>query len=611
MSLSSRKSPLAIRERVQFDNLESALLEWGYEWKSGQLVDVECSNDSLSESEIASIESGKFSEQDMKSLLAHKSKGAKYLGWEIWRAVTFNRPYSIEKILSDWAALKEIRHWMSQQPLEDLKKMALVEILSENSENIDGEPIERIRFQPQKLLGVGVRFAWQAERFCELYKELCVEGRPWGSCYQPGHTAVLKIATTVNYNRLPLWVKKVVVNSSNPVQIERVGNIWRLINCAKAWKHAPALPKGIAEKVGRMSVRSRLLANFAWREVNRLNEYKTWDEVVVPRSEIVQRFWLEFRRLSNLPILELLKEKFEDIYDKKDFNTLRTWAEQTLNLPFGFLLEIWGSYKNSIFNDIAEKMADFLSPAEVCQRYFGTRGKATQKAFSACAGKNQWKWASALAFGNPDLAQKYLSLPQCVEFEPDAVELLKTIGDGPTLRMVSTTTFKVRGEVKPVEKFHVKDSGYLWSHIKNKPELGRVRCWLSLHEDLARQFVKEQPNESLKIHPDWQPLNGMCAVDGSWEIEIPHNTSTLKYWGEKLHHCVGGYGPKINSGGCIILGVKIDGIITYTVEMCPDSWSKGKQWSCNQFYGVRNSSAPRELKRSVLEALNQAVNILI
>lgn len=612
MSLSSRKSALAVRERIQFDNLNSMLLEWGYEWKSGQLIDIESKDDSLNEAEIASIESGEYSEEDMRKLLAPKSRGAKYLGWQIWRGLR-EKEYSVKEICSDWAALKEIRHWMSKQPINDLKRMDLVDAYDKY---VDYERIDFVRFRPQKLLSIGCRFAWQAERFCFLYKELCLENRPWGSWYQPNHSAVFAIATTPNYNRLPLWVKKAMINSWQPIENERVGNIWRLIDCAKAWKQAPGLPKNIAEKVGRMPVRFRVLAYFAWKKVNgnplslnRKAGYKTWDDVVVPRSEIIEKFWLELRRLSKLSILELLQEKFNDGYDKEIFNTLRNFSEQTLGLPFGFLLDVWGRYQESSFDKIAENMADFLSPADVCQHYFGTRGKATQKAFAACVGKNQWKWASALAFGNPDLVQKYLSLPACVEFEPDAIELLKAIGDAPALRMVATTTFKVRGEVKSVEKFHVKDSGYLWNNIKEKPELGRVRCWLSLHEDLARQFVKEQPDEALKIHPDWQPLNGLCAIDGAWEIEIPYNTSILKYWGEKLQHCVGGYGPKINKGECVIFGVKIDRIITYTVEMCPDSWSKGKQWSCNQFYGVRNSSAPHKLERSVLDALSQAVDI--
>ena len=601
MSLSSRKSSLTVRKRIQFDNLDSALLEWGYEWKNGQLVDIESKNDSLTEIEIQNIESGFYSDDDLKKLLATKTRGARYLGWQIYNeSVIFKREYSIEEILSDYAALKEIRHWMSKQPIEDLKKMDLVVVSRE------------YRFQPQKLLGIGIRFAWQAERFAALYKEMCVEGRPWGSFYQPSHKKILIMALTPNYNRLPLWVKKTIINSQK-VENKRIGNIWRFIDCAKAWKHAPSLPKGIAQKVGRMSVRSRIIANFAWSKVNggkslshnHEYNYQKWDNYV-PRSEIVQKFWTEFSRLSKLAISPLLKETFKDYPHPEEFNTVRILAEQTLGVPFQFLADMWGNYKQANLDEIIEKMAGYLNPTDVCQHYFGCKGKATVKAFANCTGKNQWKWANALAFGKPDLVQKYLSLPSCIEFEPDAVELLKEIGDGPALRMVATTTFKVLGEVKPVEKFHVKDSGYLWNNIQEKPELGRVRCWLSLHEDLARQFVKEQPNEELKIHPDWQPLNGLCAVDGSWEIELPYNTSTLKYWGEELHHCVGGYGPQINNGDCIVFAVKIDGIVKYTVDMCPIS---GGRWDCEQFYGERNSRPPYELKSNVLGALAQVIGI--
>lgn len=588
MSLSSKKSALAVRERVQFDNLNSALAEWGYEWKNQQLIDIEFDDDSLSEADISSIELNNYSKEEMKKFLAHKSRGAKYLGWQIWNNST---SYDIKKICSDWAALKDIRHWMSKQPIDDLKKM---DLLITERERVEHQYIEHYRFQPQKLMSIGVRFAWQAERFCALYKEICVEKRPWGSCFQPDHQKVLAIATTPNYNRLPLWVKKILVNSPNPIQTVRVGNIWRLIDCAKAWKHAPGLPKRIAEKVGNMSVRSRIIAGFAWKEV-------------MYSPDRVNNFWMKFQELLKMPLLAFL-EKYES-YDKRHY--LAILAEISIGLPYGFLKEVWGlDQKRLIQKDIVEETAKFANPADVCEHYFGTKGNATVKAFANCSGKHQWKWASALAFGKPDLVQKYLALPSCIDFEPDAFHLLQELGDGPALRMVATITFKVRGEVKPVEKFHVKDSGYIWNNLQAKPELGRVRCWLSLHEDLARQFVKEQPNERLKIHPDWQPLDGLCAIDGSWEIELPRCTSTLKYWGEKLSHCVGGYGPKINKGDCVIFAVKVASEVKYTVEMCPSSWSGGKQWDCNQFYGVRNSSAPYELKKSVLGAIGQVVSVI-
>ena len=605
MSLSSYKSALAVRKQVQFDNLNEALFEWGYEWNGG-LNDL-FAPDSLTEWEITKIEEF-ASKETVAKILEGKTRGAKYLGWQIWSAGKGN--YDINKICSDWAALKDIRHWMSQQPIEDLKKMDLLVVFQEYN---NGDCIEHYRFQPQKLLGIGIRFAWQAERFAELYKEMCVKGRPWGSCYQPSRAKIKKMALTQNYNRLPLWVKKIIVNSCQKVENDRVGSIWRLIDCAKAWKHAPGLPKNIAEKIGRMPIKSRIIANFAWNKANSGNplshnheyNYEKWDNYV-PRSEIIQSFWNEFRRLSKLTILEVLRKRFNNFNFSHQYNTLRVLAEHSLGLPFGFLIEVWGSYRTATLDKVIEKMTGYLNPADVCQHYFGCKGKATIKAFSNCIGKNQWKWASALAAGKPDLVQKYLSLPTCIEFEPDAVELLKGLGDGPALRMVATTTFKVRGEVKPVETFHIKDSGYLWNNIQEKPELGRVRCWLSLHEDLTRQFVKEQPNESLKVHPGWQQLNGLCAVDGTWEIELPSDTSTLKYWGEKLHHCVGGYGPKINNGDCVIFAIKINGIVKYTVEMCPIS---GGRWDCEQFYGERNSHPPYELKSNVLGALAQVIGI--
>ena len=272
MSLSAKSNAIAkrcckqiaVRKKNQHESLKAGLSDWGFEFQGGKLWDMEDSmqttddlwaSDKLRFWEIDEIEKG-IEDADFEQMLEGKSSGARYLArrlrqssWQVYKP-------TITEILSDWAAIKELRHWMYLQDAEYLKRMDLD--------------------SAGKLLHLGIRFAWQAERFCQLYSEVCVENRPWGSCYQPSHGKVKALALTPNYNRLPLWVKKILVTTPQWVETNevtdsrpeggRIGNVWRLIDCAKAWKHAPYLPKGIAEKVGQMSLESRMLAAWAWEK---------------------------------------------------------------------------------------------------------------------------------------------------------------------------------------------------------------------------------------------------------------------------------------------------------------------------------------------------------
>jgi len=169
--------------------------------------------------------------------------------------------------------------------------------------------------------------------------------------------------------------------------------------------------------------------------------------------------------------------------------------------------------------------------------------------------------------------------------------------------MIQTLTYKVRGEEYLVESFLVKDTGMLYSNLIRQgdtPNLGRVRCWLSTHEELGRQYITTLPNEPVAIPPGWKRVNGLCAVNGKWSIHLPTSTGELKFWGEHLHNCVGGYGHKINSGSSIVFTVRLQGQLAYCVEI--DATTR----RCRQFSGNRNVSADESLKDSVLNALVQA-----
>lgn len=462
---------------------------------------------------------------------------------------------------------------------------------------------------------LGIRFGWEARRFYSLYREVRVSDRPWGSCYQVNHQKVLAMATTPNYNRLPLWVKKGLIEHDPYIQTVRVGNIWRLLDCVRAWKWCSALPKSIAEKVGRMSLRGRVLAALAWLESKSFDtlyhsrergwlkpvwseENGDYDEVFTPRSEIVESFWMAFRKLEKQPLLALLPKIIDRWYNES--GTVRCIVEGWLGLPHQSLNDKWprNLYDSDAEAKIIELIATYGNPKDACQHLFACNGKATVRAFQQCQSKDTWRWAGALAEGNADAVQKILKMDSVIAWQPDAVDFLLSLPTVSRLRMLQATEFKYRGEICPISEDHVRDTGYLWSNIQNKPELGRVRCWFSVHETLAAAFVKELPDEALPIPIGWERVDGLASVDGCWELEFPKHVATLKYYGQILNNCVGGYGPAIKSGRSVVFVVREYGQITHCVEFSGNR--------CNQFYQTGNSSPDYSLKESVLNALEQA-----
>jgi hypothetical protein len=266
-------------------------------------------------------------------------------------------------------------------------------------------------------------------------------------------------------------------------------------------------------------------------------------------------------------------------------------AEAVLSLPFGYL--------NNVFNK--SNLVEYYKLADqdaLLNGLFGTSAKSVKSAWGNCK-FDQMRWAIVLApKGNADVVCKFLTAPCVVTFQEDTVPFLKSLGDWkPQLRMIETTTYRVRGEEKVVEDFLVKDTGMLFNNLGDN-NLGRVRCWLSAHEELGRRYIGTLPNSPVAVPTSWERVNGLCSVDGTWRIELPSSTAQLKFWGEQLHNCVGGYGNSINAGDCTVFIVYVNGILTYCVEV--------RGGSIRQFNADRNASTYNEVRDSVTAALQQA-----
>lgn len=492
-----------------------------------------------------------------------KSKGAIYIASRIRSGANPD----LYELTNDWFAHRNIKKALSVEQLREIGASA-------------GD-----------LRRLGIKWAWEAQRFYDLYREVMVKSRVWASSCQINQHRVKAIAFTPNYNRLPQWVREGLMKAPDSAQIggDRIGNIWRLIPCVKAWKWAQ-FPKGVAERVGKMSPRMRMLAAIAW-------QYRdTWvEDRHLSQGEQVKSFWLMLQALESNTLLEqcewgLKLGRYSFSWGAKRW---ATFLSESLSLPYG-VIEL---PKEVTIEAIQEAIIQYASPAIACQTLFGVSGKATIKAFQN-SDRDRWNWAKAIAYGDADAVQKILNLGECVSYQPDAINFLKSLPMQSRIRLLQATTFKYRGQINPISDDHVRDTGYLWSNIQNKPELGRIRCWFSVHETLAAAYVAELPDEALPIPQGWEKVNGLCAVDRSWELEFPRRVATLKYYGQALRNCVGGYGNAIKSGRSVIFVVREQGVLTHCVEIS-DGYVR-------QFYRSGNSEPDYTVKESVIKALEQA-----
>ena len=573
-------------------SLKQELADRGLSWVNGRLESADCCGWELSQTEVDELRAAGGDAECRDRILRGKSYGA------IWLA---------ERLLQgDYHWNRALRYYVElPEAVEELRLIrqinramkAEIQALGVNASATD-------------FVRIGCKSVPEAWRFLQAFPKFANMKRVWNSsCQAPLGAINAMVNSPINYGKLPDWCLKTLVHIGYQFKSDRPGNIWRLIPASKAWKWCPELPKRVAEKVGKMSVKARMLAPIAWFYAERLDaDGNCYDQKAAKtQAENVLSFW---HMLDCLMRQSLGQTLINNIYENCDYPVIcqiaRPWGRykmgcflsEMLGVPVG-LIDLPKEFSRE---DCYKQIAQYGSPEQVAHTIFGVTGKATIAAMQQCKNKDAWDWAASLAYGNPDLLQKYFKLEAPIAFQQETMPFLKAIGDGPALRMLQTLTYKVRGEVAEVDTNIVRDTGYLWQQIKNKPELGRVRCWLSVHEELARVFVAEQPNEALPVHPDWQPLDGLCAVARTWEIVLPKSTADLKLWGQLLSHCVGGYGPAVKSGRSVIFGVVMSGQLRYTVEMCPTSYG----WTCSQFYGLRNSGPDRDLRDSVLDAITQS-----
>jgi hypothetical protein len=483
---------------------------------------------------------------------------------------------------------RSLKRWMKNR-IDVMRAIGLTSV----THKWDGAE-EEIIFT-RSLEAIGVTTPRLGNRFLDFYLGAYDPSRSWVSGCQIDQKRAFAIGCTPNYNKLPDWVRKGLLNAPKSAQIggDRIGDIWRLPACVKAWKWCAGMPKNIAEKVGKMKPLSRMIAAWAWLNAESVGRYNGEH-----RSEISSTFWELLNNLQKATLVDQIDWFFDNgvyrlSWTKSQWNA---FLGESLGLPWGFIkLDPENGWVSR--NTLIDAVVAHGSPTQACSALFGISGPATVKAFQA-SDRTRWEWARAIGDGNADAVQKILTLSECIKFQSESIEFLMSLPMQSRIRLLQTTKFKYRGIENEITDDHIRDTGYLWKNIQKRPELGRVRCWFSVHEQLASAFVKELPDEALPIPHGWGSLDGLCSVDGSWELEFPKRVATLKYYGEALRNCVGGYGPAIKQGRSVIFMVREHGMLTHCVEIANQS--------VRQFYRSGNRSSDPTIERSVCTALQQA-----
>jgi len=365
-------------------------------------------------------------------------------------------------------------------------------------------------------------------------------------------------------------------------------NVHTLPTCIEAWKWESGLPKNIAYKVGKLSLRLRMTSRWAW--VYNYHHHQVHKEGYLKRCK--ELFWQRMAKLSRMsPLNFAYTVAFKVPCDKVYWEL---FLECSLGLPKGSV-----SINPFTYENLESVITDIVGIRGLMPLLFGCGGKATEEAYLK-SDQRRISWARFIGKGNPDLVQKILLLPECIPFFDETIEFLCSLEPTTAIRLLQKTTYTYKRKVCQVSDDLIRDSGYLWDNLEKKPKLKRIRCWLSLHNKLLQEYICTLPDEPLSIPYGWEHIQGLSPVDKSWEIELPTSTATLKYWGELLHNCVGSYGKAIESGRSVVFVVKEDNTPTHCVEFSV------RDKRIIQFCSDHNGLPNEKLKKEVIDVLSNS-----
>jgi hypothetical protein len=567
-------------------SLSSQLEEEGLDWVNGNLTPannkfrlLEELKEGLAREIFEKKYDSEFTQKDLPAILTGLTPGARWMARQI---AFFHQKPDLKELSRSWLSWVALHEW--ERNLEDLEWY---------------QEKYKTKCLAVNLFYLKIQTGAHADRFLDLYEKVYDPSYSFASGSQIDQFRVRDVALTSNYNKLPVWVKKELISAYNTTIATkdngaRVGDIWRLIPCAKAWKWCPALPKKVAERIGGMPVRYRVLASLAW---NSFSASDYWD---------ISCFWGRLKEFSSKPALDLVP-----LLKNSTFNFYRG-LEILLGVPYRSLDHIekeLGRAHKFTSDYLVDQLLDRVEPKDLCRSYFGTDKPSVLKAFIQAKGLNQLLWASNLGGNDPNIICKILSLPKVIPFEPEALPFLDSFTNVQSaIRLIQKTEYTYRGEEFEVIPNLVRDVGFIWSSIRDKSVLPqRLRCWFSIHEVFTAAYVEEMPDEPLPVNEKWVAVDGLSGINQDWELKLPTNTRDLKIWGRQLANCVGAYGKRIKEGSSIILAVLKGSLVVATIEVIPTG--KDHYW-LTQFSGYKNRPVC-QLDTALQFAVLQSIGTLV
>jgi hypothetical protein len=127
----------------------------------------------------------------------------------------------------------------------------------------DVPPAEGLDIPVWGMVRAGCRDIEDAKRFITLWNEMAEPSRPFGSGHNPDPKRVYEMAQAMRES--PLWVIEQAIKAGE--KPGRMSHPAKLFDAAKAWKINPTMWKNVAERVGRMELWQRMVADGVLQEV--------------------------------------------------------------------------------------------------------------------------------------------------------------------------------------------------------------------------------------------------------------------------------------------------------------------------------------------------------
>lgn len=143
-------------------------------------------------------------------------------------------------------------------------------------------------------------------------------------------------------------------------------------------------------------------------------------------------------------------------------------------------------------------------------------------------------------------------------------------------------------------RYKVEIKGKSWNGFNNYHDY----LVLKLNKQKARRSKKK-----FKLQPYWVKIDE-ALKQSKLKIRRLDSAEALELEGATMHHCVGIYADKVNSGKAYIFHVGYKGK-SYTCELNYKTSNRTKEFYIRQLYGKYNRTAPEALHKKIQELISE------